>query len=242
MKNLRKILLFVFIFAILVVGYMFFSKKDTNQPAASGTLGSTTGVANVSGSAGRTGVGSDIGREFLTSLLNLKNITLDDSLFTEPSFTSLQDFSTTVAATSAQGRPNPFAPLGLDSSTATSALGGGNGLVVELPPVSGGASGGADTGNGSIPAVNTLSADLITRTTATLHGSFSQSSGGARFFEWGTSSSLGTTTAEETPVGTTWSKKITGLTPATTYSFRASAKVGTLTFYGPILTFKTLAQ
>ena len=49
--------------------------------------------------------------ELVTTLLALRAVKLDGTIFTDPSFTSLKDFSTEIVPEPI-GRPNPFAPLG----------------------------------------------------------------------------------------------------------------------------------
>jgi hypothetical protein len=50
-------------------------------------------------------------QDLISLLLELKAITLDESLLSDAAFTSLQDFSKELVP-EAIGRPNPFAPLG----------------------------------------------------------------------------------------------------------------------------------
>lgn len=50
-------------------------------------------------------------QDLIALLSTLKGITLDQSIFTDPSFQSLADFSRELVPESA-GRPNPFALLG----------------------------------------------------------------------------------------------------------------------------------
>ncbi len=212
--KLRKILLFASILAVLLVGYVIFSKKE---PAKStGSLSSTTGVANVAGSNVQN---NTLGQEFLNSLLNLKKITLDQTIFTSKTFTNLQDFTNVVSNTDPQGRQNPFAPLGVDAAATLTS-----------------------DGTGASPEVSsvTTQAAIVTKTTSRLNGTLAAVDSGTRFFEWGLTEELGNTTTPITASGDTWTTKITGLTPATSYSYRAAAKVGTITFYGSIITFTTL--
>ena len=49
-------------------------------------------------------------REILSTLLELRSITLDGSILSDQSFLSLQDYSTEIVSEPI-GRPNPFAPL-----------------------------------------------------------------------------------------------------------------------------------
>lgn len=53
------------------------------------------------------------GREILALLAELKSVRLDESIFSDPIFQSLQDTSVELNQ-EPKGRPNPFAPLGKD--------------------------------------------------------------------------------------------------------------------------------
>ena len=55
-------------------------------------------------------------QQLVSTLLALRAVTLNGSIFSDPAFLSLQDFSTTITPEPV-GRDNPFAPL---PSTATS--------------------------------------------------------------------------------------------------------------------------
>lgn len=50
-------------------------------------------------------------QDLISLLIELKGITLDESLFADATFASLQDFSKDLVPEPV-GRPNPFAPLG----------------------------------------------------------------------------------------------------------------------------------
>lgn len=54
-------------------------------------------------------------QDLISLLLELKAITLDESIFTDPTFMSLEDFSRELIPEPI-GRPNPFAPLGSSGS------------------------------------------------------------------------------------------------------------------------------
>lgn len=56
-------------------------------------------------------VGASTGDQTLiATLLQLRSVKLDGTVFTDPAFTALQDFSTPIVPEPV-GRPNPFAPL-----------------------------------------------------------------------------------------------------------------------------------
>ena len=110
----------------------------------------------------------------------------------------------------------------------------GNGLVLKLPI-------------GQIdqpPAVTTGSASSITQTSATLNGnltSFGSASSVEVSFEWGLTTAYGTPLPVKTMNATgAFSATVSGLTPGTTYHFRAKAVAGGTTVYGdPENTFTT---
>lgn len=55
-----------------------------------------------------------IAESFLSLLLSVKNIKLDDSIFREVAWSNLVDSSIELVPLGDEGRPNPFAPLGVD--------------------------------------------------------------------------------------------------------------------------------
>lgn len=57
--------------------------------------------------------------DIVATLLALRSVSLDSSIFSDPSFTILRDFGTQILPEPV-GRPNPFAPI---SATATSSAG-----------------------------------------------------------------------------------------------------------------------
>lgn len=107
--KIRNIIIFAGIFALLVAGYvLFFGKPSAEVPAlmtTSGTAGSST--AN-------TVAGGEVGREFLATLLSLRTIKLDTTIFSSPAFLSLRDFELTLIQEANPGRTNPFSPLGVE--------------------------------------------------------------------------------------------------------------------------------
>lgn len=89
--------------------------------------------------------------------------------------------------------------------------------------------------------VNTLNADDLAETTATLNGELVDLNGEASldvYFEWGTNFENSTTPAAKSTLGL-FDAAISGLTARTEYVFRAAATDGTDTWYGEALTFTT---
>ncbi len=112
-SKIKNISIFVGIFILLIAGYYFFFGNKTSAPA----LQTTSGVPTTASSASPVG-NSGVGKEFLDTLLNVKNIKLDASIFSNPSFTSLHDFDLSLIQEQNPGRKNPFLPLGSDSQPA----------------------------------------------------------------------------------------------------------------------------
>jgi len=93
-------------------------------------------------------------------------------------------------------------------------------------------------------SVTTNPATNVGTTAATLNGfaNASNANNVTRWFEWGSTYSLGQRTVEQYSAGT-MVQDVYGLTPNTTYYFRAVARSNeTGTVYGNILTFQTIGQ
>jgi hypothetical protein len=90
----QSIILFAGAVIVLYGGYVFFF-APTSEEAFTATQ--TVGV-----------LGSD--QELIALLLELKSIHLDDTLFMDPLFKSLEDFGKELV-TEPVGRLNPFAPI-----------------------------------------------------------------------------------------------------------------------------------
>lgn len=112
MPNRRNILIFALIATLVgTVYFHFFSGDEEVVPdlVSSPSVETTTLPGAIPNPA--------LGQDFLSLLLNVKNIKLDDSVFAEPAFKSLVDSSITLVQDQKEGRPNPFAPLGVETST-----------------------------------------------------------------------------------------------------------------------------
>lgn len=63
-----------------------------------------------------SGLAPEEGGDLIALLLELRSITLDTSVLSNPTFLTLQDFSVSLAPEPV-GRPNPFAPIGVGAGT-----------------------------------------------------------------------------------------------------------------------------
>lgn len=212
MKSIiRNIIILAVVITLGIVGYkMFFNKK---APAPTGGLATTSGVGAAGTQSAPTQAstsGAPVGQDFLTLLLSVQSIRLDDSIFKSKAFESLQDFNRPIPPDTNPGRPNPFAPLGSD-----------------------GALSGAVVSTSNVSSITTGSAML----NGTLSVTDGQTT---RWFEYGPTAALGTMTPPmlQSAPGA-FAETVTGLTANTTYYVKASAMVGGATVSGNIVTWKT---
>lgn len=111
--RLKNIIIFGVIAIAFVLIYVFFIKKDpeiadlTSSVPEGAVVIPTTSNPN-----------SQIAQDFLNLLLNVKTIKLDVAIFATPAFMSLRDSSIVLTPDGNEGRPNPFAPLGVDNAVA----------------------------------------------------------------------------------------------------------------------------
>src|SRR3989344_462832 len=111
-STLKNILIFVLIFGVLAGGYYFFIGNKTEEQGL-------TSIDPVTGTEIASVVDSGVGSEFLSTLLNIKNIKLDNAIFLSSAFRYLQDYTTELVEQGNAGRVNPFAPIGIDSVSST---------------------------------------------------------------------------------------------------------------------------
>ena len=109
-SKIKNIIIFIVIAVVLILVYVFFFKKAPDTPNLT-TTSTTTGSVSPEDATAQT---DSIGGDFLATLLNVKSIKLDDSIFASPIFASLHDSSIELTPDGTEGRPNPFAPIGTD--------------------------------------------------------------------------------------------------------------------------------
>jgi len=110
--KIKNIIIFVTIGLIFVLIYIFFIKEPSIDEDT--TLVSSTEVNSPLVSTGTEGASPVIAEDFLALLLNVTNIKLNDSIFSDMAFSSLHDSSIILTPDGNEGRPNPFAPIGSD--------------------------------------------------------------------------------------------------------------------------------
>ena len=108
-STIKNIIIFIVIGVILIFVYIFFFKSKAPEASLTSTSGNP-----VIPSTNSTDTNLSIGKDFLTVLLNVKNIKLDDSIFSDLAFSTLHDSSILLIPDGTEGRLNPFAPIGSD--------------------------------------------------------------------------------------------------------------------------------
>lgn len=106
---LKGIVISVVILGVMFGGYSMYKKKQVTEPTTG--LVSTTGATNPVAANDQA---LDVSNQFLQLLLNMQNIKLDQTIFQDPTFQGLKDFSVTIVPRGNEGRANPFAPVGQD--------------------------------------------------------------------------------------------------------------------------------
>ena len=111
-SKIKNIIIFTIIAASLILIYIFFVKKapeEENFISSSNTASSDTNTLQQN---------SLIARDFLSVLLSVKSIKLNDTIFSDGAFVQLHDSSILLTSPSPgdQGRLNPFAPIGYEAA------------------------------------------------------------------------------------------------------------------------------
>jgi hypothetical protein len=116
MPSLRNIILFLLIAGTIFSVYFFFLKPDAPKENLVTTSGVTTSfpTTEVPGDFAPNPTTIVDAKDFLTLLLNVRNIKLNDGIFLDPAYQSLRDSSIELIPDNNPGRVNPFAQFGND--------------------------------------------------------------------------------------------------------------------------------
>ena len=96
------------VIVVIVIGGAWYGLSSSGAPADTGAL--TSAGADTSGD-------SDI----VATLLSLQAITLSGTIFSDPAYPTLKDFTTAIVPVPA-GRPDPFAPIPVSGSSKSAAI------------------------------------------------------------------------------------------------------------------------
>lgn len=116
-KTAKNAMLFVTIGVLSVLIYVFVIKKDEPEANLTSSTGNPLNTTIPINTVEETVIDSETSQNILATLSNLKNITLDDSIFASNSFLSLKDGTVPLLQDGPEGRPNPFAPFGVDDGS-----------------------------------------------------------------------------------------------------------------------------
>lgn len=212
-KTSNKILIILSVAILLLGVYVYFS-NDLNVQAADSDSSLVSSQSNSPVSPLNSASSDQISQDtaFLSTLISLTKIKIDTSIFSSTAFNSLND-NTVILESGIPGRPNPFAPV----STGLNPI-----KISDSPVVT------------NVPTQITNKAALLNGTTNNTEGVTST------YFEYGPTPTLGkiTPVAKQSLIGT-FGANITGLTPETTYFFRAVAKINGAVKYGDVISFNT---
>jgi cell division protein FtsX len=130
-SKIKNIIILVVVAVALVLVYVFVIKKD---PADQALLTSSSNNPISSDlSTNSDGSTSQMNEDFILMLLSVKSIRLEDAIFKDQAFTSLQDSSIVLVQLGDEGRPNPFAPIGAESAGISEPQ-----IEEEVPPIDSG--------------------------------------------------------------------------------------------------------
>mgnify|MGYP003451477546 FL=1 len=109
-KLIKKAIILVVVVIIIAVFWNIFSGKKANNASLTVIEGDGLALALTDDSI--------VEDTFLGTLLNISTLSLNDSVFGDPRFSSLQDFTVTLIP-QPLGRTNPFLPAGTVVSAPT---------------------------------------------------------------------------------------------------------------------------
>jgi hypothetical protein len=121
-NNKKTIIAGILVFAAAISSHVFQNETQAQEPLV---------VPDTASSLGGEGT-NQAGREILALLADMKSVRLDESIFSDPMFQSLQDISVELIA-EPKGRPNPFAPIGKDAVLADDFSGFATGSPRNIP-------------------------------------------------------------------------------------------------------------
>lgn len=150
-STIKNVLIGVAVIGVLLLAYFFLFKKGPEEAVLTS---STDGATSSS-------LTSETSRDFISLLLSVRSIKLNDSILNEPAFLSLKDTTITIIQNEDEGRPNPFAPIGSEAISSS---------------VSSSSSSVNNLGNGTLPVKDQKSTDKKSSSTPTSKSATSSSS------------------------------------------------------------------
>ena len=245
MKRIYNKFLIISTAALLFGGvYLYFSNSLSSTEVIPKAFGSSLTSSNGTNPVSVSSIGSDkisADISFLATLVSLKKIKIDTTLFSDKSFNKLQNNTVKIEQVTA-GRINPFAPMGIDNTNSP--------VLTIISPTSPTSTTPTSivpsyTPNSNSKITSKLVTDQPTQITdksAVLNGTINTviTAKDSAYFEYGPTANLGTVTptVRLSLVGT-FIKNILGLTPKTDYFYKACAKISNITACGEVISFTT---
>lgn len=115
-SKIKTIIIIGIVATALILIYIFLIKKSGDDVPGLTSSSETQPFTNPDTTVPMETVQttSALSRDFLTMLLSVKGIKLNDSIFSDPAFSTLHDSTILLIPDGTEGRPNPFAPIGSD--------------------------------------------------------------------------------------------------------------------------------
>lgn len=113
MPKKKNIIILIVVLVVLIIAYFALFRGSSKEPG----LTSSSSSPFIPGVDTKSSPEQELAitQEFLSTLLNVKSIKLDDSIFSDPAFATLRDSSIILVPDGNEGRANPFAPIGSDN-------------------------------------------------------------------------------------------------------------------------------
>ena len=176
----------------------------------------------------------------LRQINDLDQIKLNTDIFDKPEFLALKDISQDLPEPTDVGRPNPFAPIGVDVGTvATDVAIDGMPATIDTTTNSTSTTSNGLMGLGTVSTTTTNEVQNIGQRSATVSGVTTVTASTNRWFEWGTNQNTVSKTTKQTGTAASFTATLTGLNPNTTYYVKAAVEQNGAVVYGDIVVFKT---
>jgi len=233
MQSSFKIIIIVLAVGVLSTGAYFAMENKANGQSEPLLTSEVTNNA-ITIPQGNTSTDETI-QTVLRQINDLDNIKLNTDIFDKPEFLALKDISQELPEPTDIGRPNPFAPIGVDVGVISS----DEGMPIETGSATG--ANGFDTQDPNTPIsqVRTKEVQNVGQRSATINGETVIPGSTNRWFEWGTNQNTVNKTAKQTGAEATYTATLTGLSPRTTYYIKAAVEQNGGTVYGELILFKT---
>ena len=116
-SKIKNILILVVVAVALILIYIFFIKKGSVDSSLTSSNGVTATESSSTTTTTTDNVAKQASSDFISLLLSVKSIKLDDTILSDMAFLSLKDSTILLTQTGDEGRPNPFAPIGSENIT-----------------------------------------------------------------------------------------------------------------------------